>query len=211
MSKFAIFWKHFLIVETKFMKILFINPLSKKINICIYNFDTLISTFSLEKTINLATYLPKTLVDIVESESIQEIWCIHWPGAFTLMRTVTLIINSLKMAKRVTVKSWHLFDIIPPDLWKPLLQMNEKEFLVGYKWNIMRLTEIEKDNYVWYIWNFSELDFTWLWSFIEYKEDTRYIYDVFSKKVAETQIYPIYFKPPHITSPWLSKKNISHS
>jgi|GEM_PF-6291323 len=59
------------------MKILFINPLGQKINIYIYEQTIPVSVFSIEKTFDIATTLPKTLVDIVEHEDIKEIWCIN--------------------------------------------------------------------------------------------------------------------------------------
>jgi hypothetical protein len=193
------------------MKILFINPLGQKINIYIYEQTIPVSVFSIEKTFDIATTLPKTLVDIVEHEDIKEIWCINWPGPFTLMRTISLIINSIKLSKGISIKSWHFFDIIDSHEWKPLLQMNEKEYLVWEKGNILNPSEIPEDIYVGYVWSFWEFHFTWSQSFIEYKEDMKYIYHIFSQKEKESHITPLYFKPPHITSPWLSKKNIFHS
>ncbi len=91
--------------------ILYINPILPEITFFILQKNDVIIE-KLSKNLDTAILFPKKIVDLVDLYDIQEIWCIVGPGPFTLMRIVTLAINSLKYTRNITLKSCNFFDLI---------------------------------------------------------------------------------------------------
>lgn len=93
----------------------FINPIGKHITLLIIEIEkrTVIESSVIEKTGNDFEIIPKIFVDLAKKYHIEEIWCIVWPGPFTLMRIITLILNSIAYnATDIRLKSSHYFDLM---------------------------------------------------------------------------------------------------
>ena len=88
----------------------------------------------------------------------------------------------------------------------PILQANDREYIIETTEWITDLIEKENIPPGTYIWYGDKNDFTDAKVFIEYREDAREISQVF-KQIEYTEVLsPIYLKDPHITC---SKKNTS--
>jgi hypothetical protein len=81
------------------------------------------------KNIDTASTFPKMLVTIVDEYKTSDIWCVTGPGPFTLMRVVTLAINTITYTRDITVKSCHFFDLISPSN-QPIIEANPREYLI---------------------------------------------------------------------------------
>lgn len=176
--------------------ILYINPLLEEITFYVFkNEEIFIENLAIN--INTAATFPKKIVDLVDLYNIQEIWCITGPGPFTLMRIITLAINSLKYTKNIILKSCNFFDIVNHE-YIPIIEANSKEYIIkrNNEINIVEKESLEKWKYIGII---SEKISTEGIKYIQYEEDINFIKNFFSKKLWEIRIYPIYFKPPHIT------------
>lgn len=184
------------------MNFLFIHPLGEDIHIHIIGDNP--EQYSLSKHGDIAEDFPLFLNNIVWHHTIDEIWCIHGPGPFTLMRIITLSVNTLAFVKNIPLKSCHFFDIIQ---WDAILEINREEYLIRKDWKIHEISQntLEPWEYHGYV---ARKDFTENQRYIEYIEDLDYISAVFWMIEPTHRISPTYFKPPHIT--W-SKKNTSHS
>jgi len=185
---------------------LYINPLGTKIRLLVFEWSTLITKNELDKH-NASSTFPGDIVEVVEKYNIKEIWCILWPWAFTLMRTVTLTVNTLAFSKDIKLKWCHIFDIIDIQKWIPILQINPSEYICKI-YESEKIFSPETLPLGKYIWFSSGKDFTDKKTFIEYEESPDEIALFFNRKKNEERLSPIYFKPPHIT--W-SKKKVSHS
>ena len=178
--------------------IVYINPIWNEIYFQIFIW---METFqkSLQKNLESASSFPKMLVEIVDTYSINEIWCITWPGAFTLMRVITLSINALTYTRYISIKSCHFFDLIPLSR-NAILELNPKEYLIR---DTYWIRHIEKELLMpWvYEWLISSNLSTENIKYIQYINDIDTIFSTFQSKDTETRIVPLYFKPPHIT--WL--------
>mgnify|MGYP003526997400 CR=1 FL=1 len=108
--------------------ILYINPLLEEITFYVFQNEKIFIE-TLVKNLNTANTFPKKIVDFVDLYNIQEIWCIVGPGPFTLMRIITLAINSLKYSKNITLKSCNFFDIINHE-YIPIIEANKKEYII---------------------------------------------------------------------------------
>lgn len=184
---------------------LYINPLGTKIRFLIFDKTRLLKTYDFDK-IDTSSTFPKYFVEVVEQYNIHEIWCITWPWAFTLMRTVTLTLNTVSFSKNIKLKWCHIFDILQNKEENPLIQINPSEYLcrVGGAEILFSRETLPPGKYIWFS---SGKDFTDTKTFVEYDENTDEIIEFFTKKNTENRLSPIYFKPPHIT--W-SKKKVSH-
>jgi tRNA A37 threonylcarbamoyladenosine modification protein TsaB len=105
--------------------ILSINPLLPEIS-CIVMDSDVTHTSTITKNLDTASTLPRHIVDLVDRFGITEIWCVTGPGPFTLMRIVTLICNTLAIARGIRLKSAHFFDMITPG-HLPIIEANPKE------------------------------------------------------------------------------------
>lgn len=85
------------------MSILFINPIPETIDLFLVKNGSLTLLSSLPKGDDFSTF-PDEVVRCVEERSIDEVWCIIGPGAFTRMRIVTLTLNTLHLTKHITLK-----------------------------------------------------------------------------------------------------------
>ena len=109
------------------MSTLFINPLASEINAFIIS-DKATSQVTLPKE-NIAENFPEFIARIFRENTIEEIWCIVGPGPFTMMRVVTLALNSFAYAKNIPVKGCHFFDVIDTKL-SAILEINKEEYLI---------------------------------------------------------------------------------
>jgi hypothetical protein len=113
--------------STYMLHILYINPLLRELEarVCISGVE---QVFSLAKYHQTAENFPAWILQIVDRYQITEIWCITGPGPFTLMRIVTLTLNTLAYTRSIPLKSCHFFDLILPP-YRPILQANDQEYL----------------------------------------------------------------------------------
>jgi hypothetical protein len=180
--------------------ILFIDPISENIRLSIIDDGELRHTSTPPKWRDYDE-LPDTIVDMMDRHDIDTIWCITGPWAFTRMRIVTLMLNSLKLTRKFELKGCHFFDII--DTSSPILKANDREYIIrSERWTqLINKEDIPEGSYIWYG---DQNDFTDDKKLIQYKEDIHFINEVFGTIIPVGQISPIYLKDPHIT--W-SKKN----
>jgi hypothetical protein len=185
--------------------ILFINPIPENINLTLFKSWNIRDTITIIKGDDFSTF-PEKVVELVDLYSIDEIWCICGPGAFTRMRIVTLTLNTLSLTKSIKLKSCHFFDIIDDSSF-PTIKANDREYIikVDHTIKLCEKTHIPPWEYIWYG---DQNDFTEDKVLIQYSEKYDYISQVFEKIVPSSGLVPIYLKDPHIT--W-SKKNTSHS
>jgi hypothetical protein len=188
------------------MSILAINPLLPEISCIVIDDHKIIEISTVAKNLDTASTLPRHIVDLVDKHGIDEIWCVTGPGPFTLMRIVTLICNTLAIARGVQLKSAHFFDMISP--WHiAIIEANPKECIIrdGDTGSLKTWDDLPLWIYEW-ILTTKELsdDKTW----IQYSENPETIEHVFESKEYVSALSPIYFKAPHIT--W-SSKNTSPS
>jgi tRNA A37 threonylcarbamoyladenosine modification protein TsaB len=111
------------------MSILSINPLLPEISCIVMDNQTVVDQSTVAKNLETASTLPRHIVDLVDKHGIDEIWCVTGPGPFTLMRIVTLICNTLAIARGVRLKSAHFFDMITPG-HIPIIEANPKECII---------------------------------------------------------------------------------
>jgi hypothetical protein len=188
-------------------KTLYINPLTSPISLTVLEWNHITHESSLPRNGDEFSTFPEMIVDLVDRYSVEEIWCITWPGPFTLMRIITLTINTLQIVQWVWLKGIHFFDLIDMSLYTPLLEINSHEYLI--RWSTWDTLVAQWDlPYGQYMWICSDIAFTDDKKIIQYTPDIAKIIAIFESKTQENRISPIYFKPPHIT--W-SKKSISHS
>ena len=79
LSKYDISSKPYLIAEpnnTKMHPTLYINPLSPEITFSVFLDDEKTINYSLIKNLDNATTFPKMLIEIIDTHSIREIWCV---------------------------------------------------------------------------------------------------------------------------------------
>lgn len=187
---------------------LFINPVSENIEIFVLDGTEIVTQVSLPKWDDFSQF-PEVIVWLLDKYAIEEIWCIVWPGAFTRMRIVTLTLSSLRLSRKITLKSCHFFDTV--ERWVGVLKANDREYIVQIwpsstqMFDMSDMSKLANDDYVGYG---KKNDFTEGQNFIEYTYDFPHIVSLFREKTWEERLAPIYLKDPHIT--W-SKKNISHS
>lgn len=178
--------------------ILYINPIWNEICFQIFITSETI-TKSLQKNLETAATFPKMLVDIVDEYNISEIWCIVWPGAFTLMRVITLAMNALTYTHNIALKSCHFFDLIKNSN-NAILELNPKEYLIRDSFGIRSISKEFILPWI-YEWIISSNLSTEGIKYIQYSDSRDTIFSTFRTKDTEVRIVPIYFKPPHIT--WL--------
>ena len=182
--------------------ILYINPLAPSQNISILSEtdSTVLETIDFAKH-DIASTLPKILGNLYKKYTIKEIWCITWPGPFTLMRVVCLAVNALTFGENITVKGCHLFTLIPVAK-NAILELNKDEYLIRIwgKQEEIKKGELKDGTYTGYS---TTKDFTEGQTFIEYNEDIEVIRSIFEQLPSVPRLSPLYFKPPKIT--WSKK------
>ncbi len=185
--------------------ILFINPLPANISVFVIEDTTTIDTSILPKWDDFSQF-PGKIIDLIDRYSIDEIWCVCGPGAFTRMRIITLALNTLKLSRWIQLKGCHFFDLI--DTENAALKANQREYIIRV-WHgdpiLLWKEDIPSGIYEGYG---EKNDFTDPKVFIQYSEDIQKIETLFRKLPFSESLIPIYLKDPHIT--W-SKKNTSHS
>lgn len=82
---------------------LFVNPLLNDITISLIDNAVLMKKIVIPHGDDFSSF-PKTIINIIEEETIEEIWCICGPGSFTRMRIITLVLNTLHLSKNIVVK-----------------------------------------------------------------------------------------------------------
>ncbi len=178
--------------------LLYINPLHAEIHFLIFQEDTTILQ-TLPKNLNTASTFPKMLVDLVDQYAINEIYSVTGPGPFTLMRVITLAINAIRYTRNIEIKSCHFFDLIG---WNtiPIIEANTHEYLIRQNQEIIMIPKelLPPWTYEGILWSIVSTETI---KYIQYKEIKNNLISVFSKKLYETKIVPLYFKPPHITWP----------
>jgi len=187
------------------MRSLYINPLLSNITLSILENGEKISEKILPRWDDFADF-PDTVIEIINTETIDEIWCLVWPGAFTRMRIVTLTLSTLVMSRGVVVKWCHFFDII--DRENPIILANNSEYIIRNSDGSTSLIDKSTLPDCIYTGYGVQNDFTEGKILIEYSEDWWAISDHFEKLTPEKTLTPIYLKEPHIT--W-STKNTSPS
>lgn len=183
--------------------VFYINPLARDIRLDIIEKETklLLATYTLPKTWNDFETIPEFFVKLKNKYFPTEIWCITWPGPFTLMRIITLTLNGLAFLQRIKLKSAHVFDIMHatnPDL-TPIIEANSHEYMIRRStiwWDeIIKKEELPIANYVGKLDEPLERNYT-LWH-----ESTEAICHFFETKDDELRLSPLYIKPPKITLP----------
>lgn len=185
------------------MPILTINPLHTNIELQILKNDEILFQDILTKNGKEFDSFPEKIHELSEKYRIDEIWCITGPGPFTLMRIITLTLNTLKIAQKIRLKGMWFFDFYHGK-HTPILQINASEYLTRKNRTIIpvSISELEPRIYEWY---FEKNDFTDANSFIEYREERDDWTRAFWWTEEKNRLDPLYFKAPHITV-W-SKKN----
>ena len=179
-----------------------INPLLPEISFIVIDKDTIVEQSSLSKDLDTASTCPRHLINIMDQYKIDEIWCIVWPGPFTLMRIITLTCNAIHLARWIKLKWCHFFDILDNNNI-PIIEANPREHIVRIdNIDILKVSE-ELERWT-YIWISNRKDFTEDITFIEYKEEIKEIQNFFLNKEYSSFLSPLYFKAPHIT--WSNKK-----
>ncbi len=115
------------------------------------------------------------------------------------MRVVTLAINAISYTRRLSIKSCHFFDLITSGN-QAIIEANPREYLIKSSTEVVSIAKVllTAGTYEGII---SEINSTGDIKYIQYSEDRANIHRVFLIKTPETRIYPLYFKPPHITCP----------
>lgn len=181
------------------MTILYINPLPKEITMTVLEKNgTIISETKKIKNTDEFSFFPELLVDTANNHTIQEIWCVCWPWAFTLMRIITLAINSIWYARNIRLKSCNFFELANHPDTIPIIEANAREYLIQEKNQMIALEKGELPPWT-YQGIFTKIDFEEGKTFIEYTDTYSDIISVFEKKEPEIRLTPIYFKPPNIT------------
>jgi tRNA A37 threonylcarbamoyladenosine modification protein TsaB len=190
------------------MHIFFINPIGRNISLQIIDTEkrTVIESKEIEKTGNDFEIIPQMFVDITKRYSPTEIWCITWPGPFTLMRIITLILNSIAYnSPDISLKSCHYFDLITTEIFKisqkqeipqVILEANRHEYLIReMNWGdtLIKKEEISPGIYTGYI---DESIIPW---YTPYTPDTEAILEYFWWKMTDNRLSPLYIKAPNIT------------
>lgn len=115
------------------MPILYINPLPKELKLIVLSEDgTIIFETEKMKNNDEFSFFPELLHEVVSTHSPEAIWCVTGPGPFTLMRIITLAINSIAYARQITLKSCNFFDLVS-DNHTPIIEANAREFLMRGK------------------------------------------------------------------------------
>ncbi len=176
--------------------IIYINPIAERIAFQIYTPQAEEISY-LDKNLETANLFPKKLVELVEQYSINEIWCVCWPGAFTLMRVITLSVNAISYSKNIIIKWCHFFELIKIEN-NAILELNSSEFLIRDSLWIRSVNQswINPWDYIWYI--SSKISTEWV-NYIQYEKNKDTIFYTFQDKKPDLRIVPIYFKPPNIT------------
>ncbi len=224
MSKFDTFSKHFLIEEYRKVDffsffttmyilffvmdtVFFIHPLLENIHIFVIDSKkrTIIEPLVLVSS-NIAEDFPSFLIESIWKYSPKEVWCVTWPGPFTLMRVVTLGINTASFVSNTPLKSLHLFDLIEKRWYTPITIANECEYLLrNSEWTdiFTPKTQIPDRKYIWISRNITTSDYT-LWKF-----EASEVCMIFEKQKKINRLSPLYIKPPHITSWSIKTSKIS--
>ena len=187
---------------------LFINPVSENIEIFLLDGTEIVTQLSLPRWDDFRSF-PETIISLIDTYPIWEIWCVVWPGAFTRMRIVTLTLSSLRLSRGITLKSCHFFDTI--ERWTRVLKANDREYIIQTPWSSPQMVDMSDMSKLakWDMIGYGEKnDFTEGQNFIEYSYDIPFLISLFEGKETEEKLIPIYLKDPHIT--W-SKKNTSRS
>lgn len=184
-----------------------INPLLPEISLIIIDGNTLVEKTTLAKNLDTASTFPRHIIDILNRYEIDEIWCIVWPGPFTLMRIITLTCNAIHLARWIKLKWCHFFDILDKK-YIPIIEANPSEYIVRVD-NVDILKKTEELNRWSYIWISNRKDFTEGITFVEYTEELIKIQNIFLSKEDLSFLSPLYFKAPHIT--WSNKKTFPSS
>lgn len=182
--------------------ILTINPLLPSIYFQILDEKEILENFTLEKDGKEFSTLPEFLVDAVMRKNIDEVWCIVWPWPFTLMRILTLSLNTLALTHEIKLRGISFFDFYA---WKniPLLQINDREYLIRDN-DSLKIMDQKSEIQGTYEGIFQKNDFTDLHSFIEWKEIEQNWREKLTNISPKQQLDPLYFKPPNITT-WSKK------
>lgn len=191
------------------MSTLYINPLPKNIKFIVLNENKeILAELDTPKNNDEFSFFPELLTETVKKYGVTEIWCVVWPGPFTLMRIITLAINSIAYTWDIWLKSCNFFDLIKP--WHiPIIEANAREHIIRVPWeNTMEYIEKGLLTPWTYEGLISKNEFTDGISFVKYTENLGNISHLFSTQEFEQRLSPIYFKPPHIT---LWRNTLSHS
>jgi hypothetical protein len=192
------------------MIILYVNPIGKSITLMIIETDIprILKSEIIEKTWNDFEIIPKIFVDLSKKYSLKEIWCITGPWPFTLLRIITLILNSITYNNsNIILKSGHYFELLRWSDGVPILQANKHEYLI--KTNNTIETIIKKEDlppwkFIGYI---DEISIPW---YTEYHENMETIISLFSQKENIHRLSPLYIKAPNITL-WSQKTSVHTS
>lgn len=174
-----------------------INPLLPEISFIVIDGGAIVEQSTLTKNLDTASTFPRHVVDIMNRYTIDQIWCVTWPGPFTLMRIVTLTCNAIGLARWTRLKWCHFFDILDKK-YTPIIEANPRECIIrqGGIDSLIPRAEIVDWTYIGIL---ETKDFTEGKTFIQYEEDIPTIRKVFENKEYIKNLSPLYFKAPHIT------------
>ncbi|MBP9779329.1 hypothetical protein KBD33_01760 [Candidatus Gracilibacteria bacterium] len=181
------------------MIILYVNPIGKSITLMIIETDTsrILKSEIIKKTGNDFEIIPKVFVDLSKEYSLKEIWCITGPGPFTLLRIITLILNSISYNdSNIILKSGHYFELLRGFDATPILQANKHEYLIKTSnaiETIIKIEDLPLGKFIGYIDEISIPGYT------EYHENIETIMNMFSQRENIQRLSPLYIKAPNIT------------
>ncbi len=188
---------------------IFIQPLTSQITFTVFwSQGEVISTNFLEKGNEFEHFLPFVTRILSEHHislgDIAKIWVVNGPWAFTLLRIITLTVNTWAFVYKMPIVSIDLFQLWTL-CWYPLpyaIKANRGEYLCFFsEGNSPELSTIENLPEWKYWWIGDNADFLSKNTHFEYSFDNRKVFEYISLKNWTSQIEPVYIKKPNITQP----------
>ena len=139
----------------------------------------------------------------LEYNDIDNIVVVHWPGSFTGIRTVTLIVNSIAFAvQNLSITPLSFFDLL--DAY-PIIKSSSKRDLFVKNSKTDKINIVKNDDFLEYIWenNITHVhgdvatDFLWEIS-LDFSPDYQKIIQNITFE-NHREIAPLYLKKPNIT------------
>jgi len=188
---------------------LFINSVSTQWILVLFDNDrNIISEKHIQVLMNesssLLWFIDKFLVDNNFSyQDIQNIVVVHWPGSFTGIRTVSLIVNSIAFAfKDLLITPVSFFDLLDS---YPLIKSSSKRDLFVKKGKADKIEIVKNDDFIVYLQE-EKIDKVYWDVAIDFLWDIPIDFSVDYKKIiadiefdTQKEISPLYLKKPNIT------------
>ena len=139
----------------------------------------------------------------LEYNDIDNIAVVHWPGSFTGIRTVTLIVNSIAfVVQDLSITPLSFFDLL--DTY-PIIKSSSKRDLFVKKSKTDKINIVKNNDFLEYIWE-NNIDFVYgdvatdfLWeTALGFSPDYQHIIENITFE-NHREIAPLYLKKPNIT------------